>query len=366
MWRKLKRRTKVLHKIVWSDGPEDWSDTEQEQMLRGVCFGKGGKAPAPAPTTSTVNQSNLPEYAEPFFTGLLERTEDASLTDYTPYEGQRIAEFSPDTQAGFSALRDQAQSGTPAEFTTATNTLTGSAGAADLTQQGQNAGYGSYTDAGVAQQYMNPYITNVLDVQKQRLDQRFNEQQLSRNDQAMGAGAFGGDRRFVNDQIANRERNMLLNEVDAQGLAQAYQSGSEVYGREQALDLQNRGLNNDIFAGNRQGMLDQDRNRMAAAEQLRAQGLANDELSFNRAKTLAGVGGALDDKAQTGLDVGYSDFVNQRDYDRNQLNFYSGILRGVPISPQQETTTYQTPPSQISQLLGLGIGGLGLAKALGS
>jgi hypothetical protein len=149
-------------------------------------------------------------------------------------------------------------------------------------------------------------------------------------------------------------------------LAQAYQSGSEVYGREQALDLQNRGLNNDIFAGNRQGMLDQDRNRMAAAEQLRAQGLANDELSFNRAKTLAGVGGALDDKAQTGLDVGYSDFVNQRDYDRNQLNFYSGILRGVPISPQQETTTYQTPPSQISQLLGLGIGGLGLAKALGS
>ena len=120
----------MLHKIVWSDGPEDWSDTEQEQMLRGVCFGKGGKAPAAAPTTSTVNQSNLPAYAEPFFTGLLERTEDASLTDYTPYEGQRIAEFSPDTQAGFSALRDQAQSGTPAEFTTATNTLTGSAGAA--------------------------------------------------------------------------------------------------------------------------------------------------------------------------------------------------------------------------------------------
>ena len=90
----------------------------------------------------------------------------------------------------------------------------------------------------------------------------------------------GAVRRFVNVQIANRGRNMQLNEVVAEGLAQAYQSGSDVYGREQALDLQNRGLNNDIFAGNRQGMLDQDRNRMAAAEQLRAQGLANDELSL--------------------------------------------------------------------------------------
>jgi hypothetical protein len=64
--------------------------------------------------------------------------------------------------------------------------------------------------------------------------------------------------------------------------------------------------------------------------------------------------------------MGYSDFMNQRDYDRNQLNFYSGILRGVPISPTQESTTYNAPPSQMSQLLGLGVGGLGLAKAFGS
>ena len=80
---------------------------------------------------------------------------------------------------------------------------------------------------------------------------------------------------------------------------------------------------------------------------------------------MAGIGGAYDDQAQAGLDTAYSDFTNQRDYDRNQLNFYSGILRGVPISPTQETTTYRAPPSQMSQLLGLGVGGLGLAKALG-
>jgi hypothetical protein len=350
----------MLHKTVWTDGPEDWSDNEQEDMiLRGICFGKGGggSAPAPAPSTSTVNQSNLPDYAEPYFTGLLDRTEDASLTEYTPYEGQRIAEPGADTQAGFQQLRDQATAGTPQAFTDAeaafTNVATGGSA------QDQFGALPSYTDTGVAQQYMNPYITNVLDAQKARLDQNYNEQQVGRNDAAMQAGAFGGDRRFVQDQIANRERNMQLNEMNTQGLAQAYQSGADIFGQEQGRDLQNRALNSDVFSGNREAM-------MAGAEQLRTQGVANDALAFNRGKTLAGVGGAMDEQTQAGLDMGYSDFMNQRDYDRNQLNFYSGVLRGVPISPTQESTTYNAPPSQMSQLLGLGVGGLGLAKAFGS
>jgi len=75
------------------------------------------------------------------------------------------------------------------------------------------------------------------------------------------------------------------------------------------------------------------------------------------------VGGAFDEFTQQGLDIAYADFINQRDFPRQQLNYYSGILRGVPITPGQESTTYQAPPSQLSQLLGLGVGGLGLAKA---
>jgi len=349
----------MLHKNIWNDGLEDWSNSNCEDMLlRGVCFSKGGggNSAPPAPTTSTVNQSNLPDYAEPYFTGLLDRTEDASLTEYTPYQGQRLADFGTDTTAGFDAMRTQAQSGTPQAFTTAEGALSNIAsGAGD---QSQYADLASYTDAGVAAQYMNPYITNVLDAQKVRANQNFNEQQLMRDDQAVSAGAFGGDRRFVNDQIANRERNIQLNEMDAQGLAQAYQSGADIFGQERGRELQRDALNTEIFSGNRQGQL-------TGAEQLRAQGVANDALAFNRAKTMAGIGGAYDDQTQAGLDTAYSDFTNQRDYDRNQLNFYSGILRGVPISPTQETTTYRAPPSQMSQLLGLGVGGLGLAKALG-
>ena len=328
--------------------------------------GGGGSGGAqPTETQSTVNQSSLPEYAEPYFKRLMDRTEAVSNEAYIPYEGERVAGIGTDAEAGLSALRTLGGSEAPEGFATAQNALSGVAGGDPLAQQAQYDNLGSFTDEGVAQQYMNPYISNVLNTQQDRLNQRFGEQQLGRNDAARAAGAFGGDRRFVQDEIANRERNMQSNEMDAQGLAAAYESGANVYAGEQGRELQNRGLNTDIFSGNRQGTLDQQRNQMAAAEQLRQQGLTDVQMQTDKANLLTGIGGVYDDQRQQGLDVAYSDFLNQRDAPRQQLNFYSGIMRGVPVSPQTESTQYNAPPSQLSQLLGLGVGGLGLAKALG-
>lgn len=326
--------------------------------------GGGGGGQQAQPTSQTVNQSSLPEYAEPYFTRLMDRTEAISNEPYIPYSGQRQADLSADTLAGFQQLRDVAQAGMPEAFTTAEGALTDVAQLSPE-QQSMYASLPSYSSSGVAQQFMNPYITNVLDAQKARMDQRFAEQQVARNEAARQAGAFGGDRRFVQDMIADRERNMQMNEMEAQGLAAAYQSGADIFGQEQARELQTRGLNTEIFAGNQQRAIDAARARMSAAEQLRAQGIAANELAMARGKTLTGIGGIYDDRAQAGLDIAYSDFINQRDYPRQQLNFYSGIMRGVPVTPQQEITTYNAPPSQLSQLLGLGIGGLGLAKAFG-
>ncbi len=330
-------------------------------------MGKGGGSGGgqAAPTTSTVNQSNLPDYAEPFFTRLLERTEEESNAGYVPYGGERLNQYGADTTQGFADIRNISQSGTPQEFADASSTLTGIAGQGPLAQQGQFGDTANFTDSGVAAQYMNPYVSNVLDSQQARLTQRFNEQQLGREAQAVQQGAFSNSRRGVQEGIAERELNLQRNELDAQGLAQAYESGANIFGQDRQADLQNRALNTEVFAGNLTRGLAQDRLRSGAAEQLRAQGLAGDELAFGRAKSLAGVGGAYDDQAQQALDIAYSDFQNQRDYPRQQLNYYSGILRGVPIQPSQESQTYNAPPSQLSQLLGLGVGGLGLAKALG-
>mgnify|MGYP001022018806 FL=1 len=63
-------------------------------------MGKGGGSPPPAPTKteSTVTQTNLPEYVQPFFENVLERTEAESLLPYQTFPGQRLAGFTPEQQ----------------------------------------------------------------------------------------------------------------------------------------------------------------------------------------------------------------------------------------------------------------------------
>ena len=63
--------------------------------------------------------------------------------------------------------------------------------------------------------------------------------------------------------------------------------------------------------------------------------------------------------------VGQFDFLNQRDFPRQQLGFMSGILRGVPVSPTMETTKWAAQPNPLQQMMGFGLGGMGLMRSLG-
>ena len=67
---------------------------------------------------------------------------------------------------------------------------------------------------------------------------------------------------------------------------------------------------------------------------------------------------------QRGLDIGYADFLRQPAYPKEQLAFYSSMLQGVPIAPGQIQASYGVGPTTTEQLLGTGIAGVGLYKAL--
>jgi hypothetical protein len=59
------------------------------------------------PTSTTVYQQALPEYAAPYFERLLQRAETESLQGYQPYTGARLAGFAPleeQAQAGYGTL----------------------------------------------------------------------------------------------------------------------------------------------------------------------------------------------------------------------------------------------------------------------
>ena len=83
--------------------------------------------------------------------------------------------------------------------------------------------------------------------------------------------------------------------------------------------------------------------------------------NIQAAQLLEGIGAAQRADEQARIDLNYQDFLAQRDYGRNQLNFLNNIMRGVPVTPS--TSTF-TPYNPVQQALGAGISALGLYKGL--
>jgi len=73
-----------------------------------------------------------------------------------------------------------------------------------------------------------------------------------------------------------------------------------------------------------------------------------------------GVGSAQQGLEQRYLDTDYADFLRQRDYDKEQLGYFSNLMRGIPIGLSTTNTTYAPPPSTLSQVAGAGLGAAGL------
>jgi hypothetical protein len=103
---------------------------------------KGGGSSGP--TETTVTQTDLPEYVQPYFERLLKRSEADSIQGYQPYGGQRLAYFSPDEMQSQAMTRGFANAGTPQAYTDA------------QTRFGAQTPYNSGYTAGQTQSSYNP------------------------------------------------------------------------------------------------------------------------------------------------------------------------------------------------------------------
>jgi len=104
----------------------------------------------------------------------------------------------------------------------------------------------------------------------------------------------------------------------------------------------------------------------AMGNQMGNLGQTQQNLYLQRASALNQVGTQQQQTGQQALDAAYQNFVNQRDYPKSQLNFYSGILHGVPVSANSDVQTTTPAPSTLGQLAGLGIAGAGAYNAYSS
>lgn len=324
-------------------------------------------------TTSTSYTSSLPEYAEPYFINMMDRAENASLQPYTPYSGDRVAGATADQTNAYGqigALGEPAQIGQATDMTSAAaNNALNNTG----TYQGQKVAstYAPGTfGANEAEQYMNPYQQNVTDSAIRKLGVQYQTQQQGRNANAAKVGAFGGSRQGLVENAALNDYNYAVGDTQYKGSADAYTNAQAQYERDRQAQADASKLQLTADTSNQANDLASAQLRqtgytsaLQGANQLGTLGATQQELALNRANALNTVGQQQQALTQKEQDQAYADFTNARDAERNNLTFYSGILRGTNGVLGQDSTTSAPSPSLASQLGGLGIAGAGLYGA---
>jgi len=254
-----------------------------------------------------------------------------------PYAEQQLAELSPAQQQAISSA------------------MSGIGGFQPYLQQGGDAVQQGITGAQSAsftptsyQDFMDPYTEDVIATTQADIARQGAIQQNQLGAGAVGAGAFGGSRQGIaQGEIARNVMDQQARtgaQLRSQGFAQAQQSAQQA-AQQQLRQAQLGGQLGVSQAG--LGQLGQ-------------------QMGVQDINTLLGIGGLQQGQTQKGLDIARTNELAQQSLPYQQVGFMSDIFRGVPSLQQTYSTTTSPGPSTSSQLLGLGIAGLGAAGSAGS
>ena len=401
------------------------------------------------PVTQNITQSNIPKEFMPYFDRLMGRVEAQSLEPYQGYKGERVAQSGDFADirraenmtrniagqgiAGLGTAQNAAraniaEAGRLGDYDTGKFSQYGGFKAGSATPfSGFKAGQASEFDFGDARQftsaeakkYMSPYMTNVLDFQKERATEDFDRMRGDRNTRAAQAGAFGGSRQAVQEGLAEENLAKQMQGIDVTGRQAAYEQAAQMFGADRAAQFAQQqaqasegarvqGINIGEMSrvqqaraaelartqgislaeaariqaaqaaelgrvqtgteasrqfGAQQGLAALEA-RGAAAQQLAGFGQQERAADIQGAQMLDALGRGRQREAQAGLDIDYQDFLRQQGYPQEQLGFYSDVLRGLPLAAAgtQTNTNYQYS-NPLQQYLGAGLSGLSLYQA---
>jgi hypothetical protein len=383
-----------------------------------------------AENTSTQTQTvRLAPFQEEFLADIF--ASGKALTgdgSQMPYSAQQLAALSPEQQAaitastqGVGAYQPYLQAGSEAigqgigAVGTGLETMGSALGQLPAAQQGyrdqQNAmlqaqalgqagtqqaqamtaGADYGFDPTSYQQYMDPYMNDVIQQQYQDIQRQGDIAKQGANAQAVGSGAFGGSRQGI--QQAEINRNVLDQQArtgsqlrsagfqQASGLAQQAASNqaqqqlaqAQQYGQ-QAGQLGQQGMQGAQGYGQAAaglgnlaqltGQIGQSTGQLGqTVGQLGAStagiGQLGQAMGVQDINTLLGAGALSQGQTQKGYDVTRANELAQQALPYQQVGFMSDLFRGVPALQQTYSTSTAPPPSTQSQLYGLGIAGIG-------
>ena len=262
-----------------------------------------------APQQSSTSY-DIPQYFKDIQERTLKRAENLGQRPYQGYTGQLVAGLSPSEIAAGNIVSQQ--------ILPTAQTIT-------------SIGQQTFTPA-VAQQYMNPYESQVIKGAIGDVEDQYQQAQRALSAQAVGSGAFGGTRFGVERALGTERFLDQVGDISSRLRQAGFESGAARFAADRASQLQ------------------------AAQAQLSGTAGAIQGLS-----TLGATSRGIE---QAGLAEAYRDFIERREYPVEQVRQVVGALAGAPIRTygEERSGTVGTPvgaPSIFGQI----VGG---AQALGS
>jgi hypothetical protein len=323
---------------------------------------EGGSPSTPPPSNTTVQNTNIPEYAQPYVENMLgaaqtqmyDKNADGtlgSLQAYKPYSTNPS-----DYVAGFSPMQNQAMQGTaglqtPGQFGQASG-LAGASGMGSLSMAGNLANTGNQynqmaTNPYATQAFMNPYVQASLTPQLEEMRRQYGITGTQQMGNATKQGAMGGSREAL--MAAENQRNMgtAMNQAIGTGYNNAFQAAQQAQQYGANLGLQGgqaalQGLGQASTAAGQLGQL--------GTQQLGAQ------------QNILGAQNTMGQQQQTQqqniMNQAIQNYATAQQYPLMQLGTMSNLLRGLPMQ-STSTQQYQATPSALTT-------GLGTMGALGS
>jgi hypothetical protein len=302
-------------------------------------------------TQTQEQRIRLAPFQEEFLTDIFASAK--ALTDtgtQMPFAEQKLADLSPAQQQAMTSAMQGVASYAPFLQRGAEAVGQGIGQLGTAQQRVAAAGF-SPTDF---RQFMDPFTEDVIAATQADIARQGAIQQNQVGAGAVGAGAFGGSRQGIAQ--AEIARNVMDQQartgaqLRSQGFQQAQQAAQQA-AQQQLRQAQLTGQLGQTVAG--------------LGAQTAALGQLGQQLGVQDVNTLLGIGSLQQGQTQRGLDIERANQLAQQALPFQQVGFMSDIFRGVPALQQTTSTVRTPPPSTGSQLLGLGIAGLGAVGQAG-
>lgn len=296
-----------------------------------------------APTARTT-ETVLPDWYTNYAMQVLSNQQATSANPYTAYPAPRVADFTPDQQAGFEAARAAAGSfaGPLQQATQTVGALQGISPSAEGSPWLERSGA---TSASAVPEYMSPYSDFVVNRIGELGNRNLTEKLLPAiGDQFVSAGGYGGSRQAEAIGRAVRDTQEGISAAQGEYLDKGYQGALQAAGT----DLSRFGTN-ATTAG---ALAESDvRSGVTAGNALAALGGQAQSMGLAGAGALQQVGAAQQELGQKNLDVGYADFLRQQGWDQQQIDNLTKTLTGVaPAVPKSVLEqSYGPAPSGTTQ-----------------